>query len=137
MTREEILSRVRRVLVEALMCQEDQVQLDTSLIDDLGAESIDLLDIVFRIEREFDLKVTDRELYRGSLNLFEGGFVMDGKVTEEGLALIRERFPQVDLARFGPEVRQHELPRLITVGTIVNFLEELLARQSSGNSAES
>ena len=86
LTREEIYGKVAATLVEALNVDEDEVIPGATLQGDLGAESIDFLDIVFRLEREFGIKVSRDELFPESI--FQGNpeFVQDGIVTDKGLA---------------------------------------------------
>lgn len=131
MEREEIFQKVKESLVDALECEEDAVTPDASLMDDLEAESIDFLDITFRMEKIFDLKIPERDMYQGSLNLKEAGYLVDGKVSDEGMAVIKEKMPTFDLSRFSDGViYEQDVARLITVGTMVIYLEEQLVAKS-------
>src|ERR1043165_1703394 len=100
LTNDEIYRKVSETLVEALNVDEDQIQPGATLQGDLGAESIDFLDIVFRLEREFGIKIPRGELFPESI--FQGGpeFVQDGKVTPKGLDELRTRMPFADLSDF-------------------------------------
>src|SRR5262249_48413846 len=89
----EIHARVARVLVEALNADEDDLTPGATLQGDLGAESIDFLDIVFRLEREFDIRVPREELFPESILQGDPEFVQDGRVTDRGLAELRSRVP--------------------------------------------
>src|SRR4051812_16739159 len=95
-TSEVIHGKVAQVLVEALGVDEDDVSPAATLQGDLGAESIDFLDIVFRLEREFEIKIPRGELFPDSI--FEGRpeFVREGRVTDEGMAELRSRMPYSD-----------------------------------------
>src|SRR4026208_1430373 len=106
MTKEEIYGKVAATLVEALNVDEDQVKPDATLQGDLGAESIDFLDIVFRLEREFNIKIPRGELFPESIFQGDPEFVQDGRVTEMGLAELKARMPFADMDQFeqNPEV---------------------------------
>src|SRR3954464_10347420 len=100
MTQDEIYSKVSETLVEALGVDEDQVTPTATLQGDLGAESIDFLDIVFRLEREFGIKIPRGELFPDSL--FDGNpeFVREGMVTDEGMGQLLSSMPYADLGGF-------------------------------------
>ena len=85
-------------LVEALNVDEDQVNPTATLQGDLGAESIDFLDIVFRLEREFGIKIPRGELFPESIFQGDPDFVQDGKVTAKGMNELRTKMPYADLA---------------------------------------
>src|SRR5882672_6251272 len=105
-TQEEIYTKVSATLVEALNVDEDEISPTATLQGDLGAESIDFLDIVFRLEREFGIKIPRGELFPESIFQGDPEFVKDGKVTDKGLAELRARMPFADLNAFekNPEV---------------------------------
>src|SRR2546423_12927564 len=105
-TQEEIYTKVSATLVEALNVDEDDIKPTSTLQGDLGAESIDFLDIVFRLEREFGIKIPRGELFPESIFGGDPEFVQNGKVTEVGLAELRSRMPFADLGKFeaNPEV---------------------------------
>src|SRR3954453_10146753 len=96
----EIHTTVARVFVESLGVDEDDVTPGATLQGDLGAESIDFLDIVFRLEREFDIRIPRDELFPESIFRGEGALVRDGRVTDQGLAELRSRMPYADLTTF-------------------------------------
>src|SRR5919109_1825115 len=105
-TQEEIYAKVSETLVEALNVDEEDIKPTSTLQGDLGAESIDFLDIVFRLEREFGIKIPRGELFPESIFQGDPEFVQDGRVTEKGLSELRARMPFADLAKFeqNPEV---------------------------------
>jgi acyl carrier protein len=121
--RHEIEERVRAVVAEALDRPLEEVQLHSSLIDDLGAESIDFLDIVFRLENVFGVKLPDEEIWKGSL----GAVADDPAALEIEVGKLRARTPEFRWDRFPGRPAKHDLPRLITVQTVVEFLEGRLA----------
>src|SRR5881275_674669 len=99
-TQEEIYTKVSATLVEALNVDEEEITPEATLQGDLGAESIDFLDIVFRLEREFGIKIPRNELFPESIFQGDPDFVRDGKVTDKGLAELRQRMPFADLSAF-------------------------------------
>src|SRR5579859_4979303 len=99
-TQDEIYSKVSATLVEALNVDEEEIKPTSTLQGDLGAESIDFLDIVFRLEREFNIKIPRNELFPESIFQGDPEFVKDGKVTAKGLAELRDKMPYADLSEF-------------------------------------
>jgi acyl carrier protein len=122
-TQEEIYTKVSSTLVEALNVEEEDVKPEATLQGDLGAESIDFLDIVFRLEREFGIKIPRGELFPESIFQGDPEFVQDGKVTARGLEELRSKMPFADLSGFeqNPEVRN--LSDLFTVSLITRYIE--------------
>ena len=120
---EQIYGRVARVLVDALSVDEHEITPAASLQGDLGAESIDFLDIVFRLEREFGIKIPRGELFPESIFQGDPEFVQDGKVTPKGLDELKAKMPFADLSQFekNPEVRH--LSDLFTVQLIARYIE--------------
>ena len=121
----EVLEKVTECLTEALGVEEDEVELNASLTGDLGAESIDFLDIVFRLEKAFDIKIPRGELFPESL-LSSPEFVQDGKMTEQGLEELRKRLPHADLTAFEKDPNVAEIGNLFTVEMIVKYVEDKL-----------
>src|SRR5438309_10388958 len=105
-TQEEIYTKVSATLVEALNVDEDEIKPESTLQGDLGAESVDFLDIVFRLEREFDIRIPRGELFPESIFQGDSEFVQNGRVTDEGLHELRTRMPFAELSNFeqNPEV---------------------------------
>src|ERR1043166_1884711 len=99
-TQEAIYQKVSATLVEALNVDEDEIKPTATLQGDLGAESIDFLDIVFRLEREFNIKIPRGELFPESIFQGDPDFVQEGRVTDKGLAELRARMPFADLSSF-------------------------------------
>jgi acyl carrier protein len=117
-----IYTRVAGVLVEALNADEANITPAATLHGDLGAESIDLLDIVFRLEREFGVHIDRDELFPSSI--FQGNpeFVQNGKVTNTGLAQLHSALPFADLTDFEGDRRLSAIPSLFTVGLVARFV---------------
>src|SRR2546429_8336579 len=99
-TQEEIYTKVSATLVEALNVDEDDIKPTSTLQGDLGAESIDFLDIVFRLEREFGIKIPRGELFPESIFQGDPDFVQNGRATDKGLEELRTRMPFADLSKF-------------------------------------
>src|SRR3982074_1289375 len=106
LTQDEIFHKVSNTLVGGLNGDEAEVKPNSTLQGDLGAESIDFLDIVFRLEREFGIKIPRGELFPESIFQGDPEFVQDGRVTDRGLSELRSRMPFADLSKFekNPEV---------------------------------
>src|SRR5215469_16655463 len=99
-TQEEIFSKVSTTLVEALNVDQEDIHPGSTLQGDLGAESIDFLDIVFRLEREFGIKIPRGELFPESIFQGDPELVQNGRVTTKGLEELRARMPLADLTEF-------------------------------------
>src|SRR5579885_700974 len=121
-TQEEIYAKVSATLVEALNVDEDEIKPDATLQGDLGAESIDFLDIVFRLEREFGIKIPRGELFPESIFSGDPELVRDGTVTDEGMRELRSRMPYADLNGFDQERKVSAVPDLFTVDFLVRYI---------------
>ena len=125
-TKDEIFEKVRSTLVDALNVDEDEVTPTARLRGDLNAESIDFLDIVFRLEKQFGVKIPREELFPESIFQGDPHFVTDGKVNEEGIKELQERMPFADLSDFRKDPRLEKMEDLFTVELIVNYLQRKL-----------
>ena len=123
MTETEVFEIVKETLVEALALDDDEVTAGATLTGDLGAESIDFLDIVFRLEKSFGIKVPREELFPAESLMNNPDFVSNGKVTEKGLAEFKAKMPHTDFSEFESNPDINKLPDLFTVKSIVNFVE--------------
>ena len=127
---EQIRDTIRGLVAEALDRDPAEVDATRSLVTDLGAESIDFLDIQFRVEKAFGLKFHEDELWRGTLDLRDPRWVRDGRVTEEGLTALRAAQPAYPWDRFARGIAVRDLPQLLTVETIAREVERRLAAKS-------
>jgi acyl carrier protein len=127
MSRDEVYEEVKEVLIDALGLDDDEVTPKSTLMGDLGAESIDFLDIVFRLEKAFDIKVPREELFPAEAVLNNPEFVSGGKLTEKGLAELRDKMPHTDLTDFEKDPNVNNIADLFTVDAIVNFVEGKVA----------
>jgi len=125
-TQDEIFQKVRSTLVDALNVDDDEVTLQSRLRGDLNAESIDFLDIVFRLEKQFGIKIPREELFPESIFQGDPHFVADGRVTETGLAELQSKMPYADLTEFRKDPRLEKMEDLFTVELIVNYLQSKL-----------
>src|SRR5688572_6290304 len=98
-TKDEVFDKIRTALVDALGVDEEEVTREATLVGDLGAESIDFLDIVFRLEKAFKIEIPRSELFPEDV-LTNAQYVKNGMVTPEGLAKLKERMPFADLTKF-------------------------------------
>ena len=124
MDRNEIQTKVTKVLVDALGVDEDEVTPTAVIRDDLGAESIDFLDIMFRLEKEFGIKIPKGEMMPENLAT-NPDFVQNGVVTEKGLEIIKERMPHAaaEFEAFKADPQLEAMSKLFTVNSIVNYVE--------------
>jgi len=126
-SKEEIYAKVSATLVEALNVEEDEIKPTSTLQADLGAESIDFLDIVFRLEREFGIKIPRNELFPEAVFQGDPEFVQNGKVTSKGLAELKEKMPFADLFDFEKNPEVSNFSDLFTVDLIARYIEGKLA----------
>ena len=125
-SREEIMVKVREALVDALGVDEDEVVPGARIGADLGAESIDYLDIVFRLEKAFNIKIPRGDLFPDNI-LTSEEFVQNKKLTEKGLAELKTRMPFADLKKFEQNPNVDDIADLFTVNMIVGYVEAKLA----------
>jgi len=117
----EVFEKTREALVEALGVDDDEVTPEAKISADLGAESIDYLDIVFRLEKAFDIKIPRGELFPDNI-LNNPEYVQDGRLTEAGLDQLRQRMGHLDLSEFEKDPDINKITDLFTVQTIVSFV---------------
>ena len=126
-SKEEVFEGVKEALVEALAVDDEEVTPEATLVGDLGAESIDLLDIVYRLEKAFDIKIERGELVpEDVVNDTTGRYVKDGKLTEEGLGEIKKRIPYADMSAFETNPAVANLTSVLTVKDMCYLVEQKL-----------
>jgi acyl carrier protein len=128
-----IYARVTKVLVQALGVDEVDIKPSSTLQGDLGAESIDFLDIVFRVEREFVIKVRQDELFSGPVLQGATEIVRDGRVTDEGLAALRTQMPFADWSELARDRRLSRIDDVFTVDLLSRYVTWKL---SAGSEAD-
>lgn len=118
---DEIFAKVQEALVDALGVDDDEVERGATLVGDLGAESIDFLDIVFKLEKAFEISIDREELSPEDI-LTNSDYVQDGVVTENGMSELKNRMPWADLAEFEKNPRVQDFGNLLTVGDLCNYV---------------
>jgi acyl carrier protein len=130
MNLENIYPKVREIIADVLVIEEEEVSLNARLITDLGAESIDFLDLVFQLEKEFSIKIPRGQLEKNARgNLTEAEFEQGGALTEQGIVALKAYLAEVPDAHFTPNMKVNEIPMLFTVETFCKLI--LLAKEAS------
>ena len=124
-SRNEVFEKIRNVLTDALGVDDDEVVPEATLQEDLGAESIDFLDIVFRLEKAFGIKIDQSEMFPDNV-LNDPQYVQDGKVTDTGMAELRNRLPHANLDEFDASRDVNDFSNVFTVDTVVKFVQSKL-----------
>jgi acyl carrier protein len=131
MTKSDIFESIQEILTEALGADEEDITPEASLTRDLDAESIDFLDIVFRLEKKFSTSDRPFKIEQGELfpeNLMENPeWVREGKFTDAGMTMLRERMAHVDFEQFDKDRDANKVSEVFTVQSIVDFVERKLA----------
>ena len=118
---DKIAGKVRMCLAEALGLDEDEINPTSSLTGDLGAESIDFLDILFRLEQSFGIKIPRSDLFPEQF-VSNAEFVQDGKVTSSGITELKKRYPFTNYSEFEKEPTVEKLPNTFTVNSFIGYL---------------
>ncbi len=126
MTRDQVSQEIKGVLVDALGVDEEEVTPDATLMADLGAESIDFLDIVFRMEKAFGIKIPREELFPAENVLSNKEYISDGKLTQKGLEELKKRMPHTDFSEFANDPNVNKIGDLFTVDVLVNYVDSKL-----------
>jgi acyl carrier protein len=121
-TQEEVFTKVQEALVDALGVDDDEVTPEATMVGDLGAESIDFLDIVFRLEKAFDIEIPRSELFPEDI-LTSSEYVQDGKVTATGVEELKKRMPFADLSKFESNPVVQDFGNLLTVSDLCRYIE--------------
>ena len=127
----DVWAKVQDAFAVALGLEEDEVVPEARLIEDLGAESLDFLDIVFRLERSFDIKIPRGGIEAEAREDVDGVYEVDGVLTTEGLAKLIEVMPEVPAEEFREGLRVSEIPELFRVATFYNIVMLLLAQKAN------
>ncbi len=127
-TDNDIFRKVQEALVEALGVEDDEVTPEATLQGDLGAESIDFLDIIFRLEHAFEIKIPRGEMFPEDLAT-NPDLVQNNQVTDFGLAELRKKMPFVSFDEFARDPQLEKISELFTVNMICNYIRFKLASQ--------
>lgn len=126
LSREDITERVAQALVQALGASRADITPDTSLAGDLEAESIDFLDIVFRLEKEFGIEIARGELFPQEI-LRDANLVSNGRLTAAGVAELQKQFSFTDVSALQPGASVDDLMNdLLTVRLVIDYVESKL-----------
>ena len=126
----EIHARVTKVLVQALGVEEDDIKPSATLQGDLGAESIDFLDIIFRLEREFTIKIHQDELFPDLVLLGNSTLIEDGRLTDDGLTALCRHMPYADWRKLERDRQLDRIDDLFTVDLVTSYIRWKLAGNS-------
>ncbi|MBC8352001.1 MAG: acyl carrier protein [Planctomycetes bacterium] len=121
-TKEEVFAKVQEALMDALGVDDDEVTPEATMVGDLGAESIDFLDIVFRLEKAFEIEIPRSELFPEDI-LTNAEYVQDGKVTPDGVEELKKRMPFADLTKFESNPVVQDFGNLLTVSDLCRYVE--------------
>jgi acyl carrier protein len=116
-----VFAKIQTALVDALGVDEEEVTPEATLVGDLGAESIDFLDIVFRLEKAFGIEIPRAELFPEDI-LTNAEYVKDGKVTPTGVSELKKRMPFADLSKFESNPLVQEFGNLLTVSDMCRYV---------------
>jgi len=121
-TKDEVYEKIKVALTDALGVDDEDIKPEATLVGDLGAESIDFLDIVFRLEKAFDIKIPRNELFPEDV-LTDQKYVQDGRVTDLGVAELRKRMPFANLDSFAANPVVQDFANVLTVADMCRFVE--------------
>jgi acyl carrier protein len=119
---DDVFSKVQKALVDALGVDDDEVTPEARLMGDLGAESIDFLDIIFKLEKAFGISIDRAELFPEDV-LTSSKFVTGGKVTPEGVEELKKRMPWANLAKFEENPNVQSFGDLLTVNDLCRYIQ--------------
>lgn len=129
---ENVYPRVAKIISDVLSIDENEISLKKSLIKDLGAESIDFLDLIFQLEREFKIKAPLRQIEKEARgNLSEGEFEQNGVVTKAGLEVLKQHLSEVPQENFKDNLKVKEIPTLFTVETFCKIVVNAIEKQKA------
>ena len=134
----DIENKVREIIADSLCAELEEVHLGANLMRDLGAESIDFLDIIFRLEKDFDIRIPQREIEkiaRGGLSPEE--FEIDSVLQEKGAERLREMLPEIPPAEIKAGMLMREIPAKFTVEVFVNIVKRKINGETSGGEGDS
>lgn len=120
-TSDEVFDKVKEALVDALGVDDDEVTEEATMVGDLGAESIDFLDIVFRLEKAFAINIPREDLFPDDI-LTNAQYIVDGKLTEDGLKQLKSRMPFADFSRFEKNPMVQDFGNMLTVKDLCNYV---------------
>ena len=126
LSEQEIFEKIQGLLIDALGVDDDEITREAKLGPDLGAESIDYLDISFRLEKAFDIKIEQSEMFPDNV-LSDPQYIQDGKVTDAGMEELHKRLPHANLEEFDKTRKIEDFGNVFTVGSLVKFVQNKVA----------
>lgn len=127
-----LFPKVSEIVADVLVIDKGEITPDSSLIKDLGAESIDFLDLVFRLERAFNVKIPRGQIEKDARGeLSDEEFEKNGVLTEQGLAALKAYLSEVPADRFKDTMKVNEIPTLFTVTTLCKLVLNAQKKQTS------
>ena len=133
---EQIFPKMRSIIADVLVLDESAIVLSSRLIGDLGAESIDFLDLVFQLEHEFKIKIPRGQLEKNARGgLSDEAFEQDGYVTDTGIRALRVYFSETPEKDFEARLKTSDIPTLFTVETFCKLVANAKASQSERTTA--
>jgi len=128
----DVYPKVREIIADVLVIDEEDVSLNSRLIADLGAESIDFLDLVFQLEKEFKIKIPRGQLEKNARgDLAEDEFEKGGILTTDGLEALQNYLSEVPAEQFKANMKVNEIPMLFTVETFCKLVGVALSQQKT------
>lgn len=120
---DSVYPKVREIIADVLVIDEEEVELNSRLIGDLGAESIDFLDLVFQLEKEFSIKIPRGQLEKNARgDLSEDEFEKGGVLTSKGMQALKNYLSEVPAQHFKNNMKVNEIPMLFTVQTFCKLV---------------
>lgn len=133
---ESVYPKVREIIADVLVIDEEDVSLNSRLISDLGAESIDFLDLVFQLEKQFNIKIPRGQLEKNARgDLAEDEFEKGGVLTPRGMQALKNYLIEVPADYFKANMKVNEIPMLFTVETFCKLIANALSEQKQGETA--
>ena len=130
---ESVYPKVREIIADVLVTDEQEIALTSRLIGDLGAESIDFLDLVFQLEKEFSIKIPRGQLEKNARgDLPEDEFEKGGALTEKGMHALKIYLSEVPAEHFKANMKLNEIPLLFTVETFCKLVMTATSEQTAG-----
>lgn len=124
-----VFEKVKETLSDALGVEVEEIQMESSLVNDLGAESIDFIDIIFRLEKAFDIKIPSGDLFPGNI-LNDEKFVQGGVVTDAGMQELKTKIPYLNIEAFQKDPQVAKLADHFNVKMLVEYLQARLAEDA-------
>jgi acyl carrier protein len=133
MTEQEIFKKLVPLVREVTGCREEQITMQSGLMQDLGAESVDLLDFSFLIEEKFGITIEADEFERQAKGQISGGvYEVNGRLTDEALDVLKKALPEVPAEYFKPGMKKIEIPSILNVAVFVHLILSKLEAKSQG-----